>query len=155
MPCLAPDYCIHPGPWNPFPLLHYSFEASGCQSICLQQQLCWWCRCVSRDGTRLQRRLILQRFFQNAGLLLWRHRGLGGCIWASFGPALQEARRQRRWVQQGCAGAAGTSRSCASSRGEWCPPRWRASHASGRWGCRSWRRRSCARWGRRAAPGGF
>ena len=43
---------------------------------------------------------------------------------------------------------------CASSREEWCPPRWRASHASGRWGCRSWRRRSCAQRGRRAAPGG-
>ena len=25
--------------WNTFPLLHYAFEASGCQSICLQQQL--------------------------------------------------------------------------------------------------------------------
>ena len=52
---------------------------------------------------------------------------LGGCIWVSFGPARQEASRQRRWVQQGCAGTAGpssgtgTSRSCASNRGEWCP----------------------------------
>ena len=40
--CLAPDYCIHPGragPWNPFPVLHDAFEASGCQSICLQRQV--------------------------------------------------------------------------------------------------------------------
>ena len=29
MTCLAPDYGIHPGLWNPFPLLHYAFEASG------------------------------------------------------------------------------------------------------------------------------
>ena len=47
-------------------------------------------------------------------------------------------------------GAAGVSRSCASSRGEWRPPRWGASHASCQWGCRSWRRRSCALLGRRA-----
>ena len=50
-----------------------------------------WCRVDSRDGTRLNRRRILQRFFQNAGLLLWRHRALGGCIWASF----WSARRRR------------------------------------------------------------
>ena len=40
-----------------------------------------------------------------------------------------------------------------SSRGEWCLPRRRASHASGLGGCRSWRRRSWR--GHRAAPGDF
>ena len=56
----------------------------------------WWtepnrslCSVVSRDGSTLYRRQILQQFFQNAGLLLWRHSGLGGgCMWASFGLTL-------------------------------------------------------------------
>ena len=60
---------------------------------------------------------------------------VGGCICASIRPALQQTRHQRRWVQQDCTVAAGVSRSCASSRGEWCPHRRRASHASGLWGC--------------------
>ena len=33
------------------------------------------CHVVSHDGSSLHRRRILQRFFSNAGLLLWRHRG--------------------------------------------------------------------------------
>ena len=32
-------YKFLPGPWNSFSILHYAFEASGCQSICLQQEL--------------------------------------------------------------------------------------------------------------------
>ena len=62
-----------------------------------------WCRVECRYGTKLHRRRISQYFFQNAGLLLWRHRGLGGrCIWASFGPAPQEARQPcRRRVCKG------------------------------------------------------
>ena len=55
---------------------------------------------VSRDGTRFHRRQILHWFSQNAGLRLWRHCGLGGCISSSFRPALQEALHQRRWVHQ-------------------------------------------------------
>ena len=94
--------------------------------------------CNFVDDVALTVARILQRFFQNAGLLLSRHRGLEECIWASFGPALKEARQKR------C--------SCASSRGEWCPLRRWASHVSGLWGCRSWRRRS---WGHRAAHGDF
>ena len=35
-------------------------------------------------------------FTAAAGLFLWLHRRLGGCMWASFGPALKEARQQRR-----------------------------------------------------------
>ena len=57
--------------------------------ICLMSRT--RCRVVCRDGSSLHRRRILQRFFQNAGLLLWRHRGLGRCVWASFGPTLKEA----------------------------------------------------------------
>ena len=36
----------------------------------------------------------LTTYFQNAGLLLCRHSGPGGCICASFGPARQEASQQ-------------------------------------------------------------
>ena len=36
---LSGSYCIHPGPWNLFPLLHDAFAASGCQSICINSVL--------------------------------------------------------------------------------------------------------------------
>ena len=48
--------------------------------------------------------------------------------------------------------AAGTSCSCASSRGEWCQPRQQDPHISGLWGCRSWPQQSCAWRGRSAVP---
>ena len=44
---------LHPGSWNPFPLLHDAFQDSSCQSICPQPQLRWWCQIFSRNGTRL------------------------------------------------------------------------------------------------------
>ena len=79
-PFLAPDYCIHPGPWDPFPLLHDAFQASSCQSICLQQQLCWWWLVHSRLHQRSKDRFYndfskMLGFFR---VLLWHHRGLGG-----------------------------------------------------------------------------
>ena len=98
--CFAPHYRIHPGPWNPSPFLHNAFEASGCRSICLQQELCRLCCVVSRNRTRLHRRQILQRFFQLELLdyfygdivpsRAWRvHMGF-------VRTALQEAHQQRR-----------------------------------------------------------
>ena len=61
--------------------------------------------------------------------------------------------------QQGCAAtagpSAGTSSFCASSREKLYQTRRRASHASCRWRCRSWRLLSCALRGCRAAPCSF
>ena len=139
--CLSPDYCIHPGPWNPFPLLHDVFQASSCQSICLQQQLRWWCRVNSSYGTRLHRRwtlnfkTILPECLASSMATQWAGKVHWGFVWTS--PAAQrQASLQMRWVQQGCAGAAApsanTSSSCASSRGEWCLPSQQASYADPR-----------------------
>ena len=42
---------------------------------------------VSRDGTRLHQRRILHQFSQNAGLHLWRNRGLGYLCFVWTSPA--------------------------------------------------------------------
>ena len=93
-------------PLNPFPLLHHAFTAAKASVFnrnflddvamhsCIVSSVA-----VAMDFTK---RRILQRFFQNAGLLPWRHCGFEGAsqqhlCFVQTSPA--EARHQKRWVQ--------------------------------------------------------
>ena len=57
--------------------MNLNMQAYGCAAYFASHKVVTKIYIFSASGSSLHRRRILQRFFLNAGLLLWRHRGLG------------------------------------------------------------------------------
>ena len=82
--CLTPDYCIHPGPWNPIPLLHDAFhaKASVFNSNFVDD--------VTSTPVATEPDFTKDRFYNYFFRMLGSSMttSLGGCIWTSFRPAV-------------------------------------------------------------------